>query len=75
MSIFYLKTHRHLPVEEVDKNAPSIYNHHFNDHSGCGLVCPYSPLLPEEKIKKLSEKEAKGKYRNKKVSVPLLLFL
>jgi hypothetical protein len=68
---YFIKSHRHLPVNDVVKNAPSIYNHHFNDHSGCGLWCPYSPLLPEEKIKILSEKEAKGKYRNKTDHLPM----
>jgi hypothetical protein len=68
---YFIKSHRHLPVNDVVKNAPSIYNHHFNDHSGCGLWCPYSPLLPEEKRKILSEKEAKGKYRNKTDHLPM----
>ena len=33
---YFTKTNRHLHVDDVVKNAPSIYNDHFNDHSGCG---------------------------------------
>jgi hypothetical protein len=56
---YFLKTHCHLHVDEMHAAAPSIINHHFNDHSGCGKWCPYSLSLPEEERKELSEEESK----------------
>jgi hypothetical protein len=68
---YFLKTHCHLPVKEMYDAAPSIINHHFNDHSGCEKWCPYSLSVPEEERKELSEEEAKKRYRSKIVHLPL----
>jgi hypothetical protein len=68
---YFIKTHCHLPLKEMHDAAPSIINHHFNDHSVCGKWCPYSLFLPEEERKELSEEESKKRYRSKIVHLPM----